>query len=570
MPFKISQLQSFSLAGSGVSIGQTTMTLSSFQTIDGVDLTMSDFGDTGYMTVEPGSRDREEQISFSGVTQNVNGTATLTGIKTVLFLSPYTETSGFSKSHPGGVSTVVTNTSGFYNKLAIKDNDETITGFWKVQDPVSSTDIANRQWVLSVVNGGPVSQNSVVEAGIAGETLVAGNLIYFSETDNEWRKTAGTDITTLFNVKLGIAQGAGTNGNSISGGVLTFGDYTTSGLTQGDILYAGNTAGSINSGTSGTVPRVIGVAKDTTTLYFDPNFQGSLYNYAVDAVGTDAYAITLAGALSVPFVGMEVKFKAGTANTGACTLAINGGSAKTIKKDVSTDLTTGDILANQIVTVVYDGTNWQMSSLISGITSNTSTPVERVYNRVDSPATWTKPAGLKYITVEVQAAGGGSGSSGAGANNASGGAGAGGYGRKLIAVATLGATETVTIGGKGTGGAAADGTDGGNSSFGAHVVATGGGKSPRGPNGNGTGGGSTGGTQNITGQDGSLALLQSTGGKSGIGGSSMFGFGGQPSLGAGNTGSGYGSGASGAFQNGSEQNGADGKDGQIIVTEYYN
>ena len=35
---------------------------------------------------------------------------------------------------------------------------------------------------------------------------------------------------------------------------------------------------------------------------------------------------------------------------------------KTIKKNVSTDLSTGDILANQIVEVVYDGTNMQLVS----------------------------------------------------------------------------------------------------------------------------------------------------------------------------------------------------------------
>ena len=78
MSIKISQLQNFNLAGSGVSISDTTMTLSSFQTIDGVDLAMTDFGAKGYMTIEPGSRDREEQISFTGITQNASGTCTLT------------------------------------------------------------------------------------------------------------------------------------------------------------------------------------------------------------------------------------------------------------------------------------------------------------------------------------------------------------------------------------------------------------------------------------------------------------------------------------------------------------
>lgn len=87
--------------------------------------------------------------------------------------------------------------------------------------------------------------------------------------------------------------------------------------------------------------------------------------YAVDAVGTDSYGITLTG-FTAYVAGQTFKFKAGTANTGACTLNVNGLGAKTIKKDVSSDLATGDILANQIVTVIYDGTNMQMVSQPAG------------------------------------------------------------------------------------------------------------------------------------------------------------------------------------------------------------
>lgn len=85
--------------------------------------------------------------------------------------------------------------------------------------------------------------------------------------------------------------------------------------------------------------------------------------YAIDSVGTDSYAITVAGVTSY-VEGQTFKFKAGTANTGACSLNVNGLGAKTIKKDVSSDLATGDILQNQIVTVIYDGTNMSMLNYI--------------------------------------------------------------------------------------------------------------------------------------------------------------------------------------------------------------
>lgn len=118
------QLQTFYLYPPGVSIGQSTLTLNSFKSIEGVELTMADFGGViGYGTVQPNSSDREEQISFSGITQNVNGTATLTGIKNVGFLSPHTETANFAKSHPGGVKFIISNTSGYENTNANQFNE---------------------------------------------------------------------------------------------------------------------------------------------------------------------------------------------------------------------------------------------------------------------------------------------------------------------------------------------------------------------------------------------------------------------------------------------------------------
>lgn len=119
------QLQPFSLAGGGVAIGATTMTLTTFNDINGVALTMASFGSKGYMTIEPSNKTKEEQISFTGV----SGT-TLTGVKSVGFAFPYTETSGFSKSHAGGAVVVASNTSGFYSQFAILGNTSTISGVW--------------------------------------------------------------------------------------------------------------------------------------------------------------------------------------------------------------------------------------------------------------------------------------------------------------------------------------------------------------------------------------------------------------------------------------------------------
>lgn len=93
--------------------------------------------------------------------------------------------------------------------------------------------------------------------------------------------------------------------------------------------------------------------------------------YAADAGSNDTYAITLspAPASYTAITGLPINFKANTANTGAATLNVNSLGAKTIKKFNDQDLATGDIEASQIVTVVYDGTNFQMQSQVASTAS---------------------------------------------------------------------------------------------------------------------------------------------------------------------------------------------------------
>lgn len=92
------------------------------------------------------------------------------------------------------------------------------------------------------------------------------------------------------------------------------------------------------------------------------NLETGASYYAVDGGGTDAYAATLSPIPASYTPGMVVHFKANTANTGAATLNVNGLGVKNIKKDGGADLETGDILAGQVVAVLYDGTNFQLLS----------------------------------------------------------------------------------------------------------------------------------------------------------------------------------------------------------------
>ena len=93
------------------------------------------------------------------------------------------------------------------------------------------------------------------------------------------------------------------------------------------------------------------------------NFKHGFWGQAVydaDTGGDDTYVVTLNPAPTSISAGMIINFKVTTANTGECTLNPNSLGATAIKKNVSHDLETGDIIASTIVSVIFDGTNFQL------------------------------------------------------------------------------------------------------------------------------------------------------------------------------------------------------------------
>jgi len=182
-----------------------------------------------------------------------------------------------------------------------------------------------------------------------------------------------------------------------------------------------------------------------------------------------------------------------------------------------------------------------------------------------SSGTWTKPAGITGVRVQV-IGGGGGGAGSAGTADNGGGGGGGGYAEEFIDVSGT-ASETVTIGAGGAAGSGGGGNggNGGTASFGAFVSASGGAGGTNGGAGGG-GGGGAGGHINLTGGSGESGVRPDDGG---AGGGSFFGPGGQsPANNAGGNiaaaGGGGGSGADGGASNA----GGAGKAGVIIVWEY--
>lgn len=85
-------------------------------------------------------------------------------------------------------------------------------------------------------------------------------------------------------------------------------------------------------------------------------------DYATSSGSANAYLLTLTKALTAHIPGLPIRFKTNFANTGAATINISGLGAIAIKKNGSTDLTSGDIVSGRILTIAYDGTYYQLLS----------------------------------------------------------------------------------------------------------------------------------------------------------------------------------------------------------------
>lgn len=343
-----------------VGIGDTTATLESVTDLDGHTLANGVYS----FTIDRKNSNKEY------ITCTLTGTS-LTNIATV-DRGTGVATAGFAKVHRKGAEVII---SDFVSIKRLQDIFE--IGYAGAYVPTTDYQLATKKYVDDLALGGTTTVDRVVVVGTCGEAVSTGELLYLKKSDSKWYLVDADDSTTTDNVILGIAQGDGLINELITGGILITGvDTNQTGLTANSVYYASNTAGAISS-TSGTNTRVIGFATDTDKLHFNPDFIKNNKSYAVDSVGTDSYAITLQESFNAYYAGMEISFKAGTANTGACSLNVNGLGAKTIKKDVSSDLDNNDIKANQIVKVIYDGTNFQLINrkeplFASGVVENNS------------------------------------------------------------------------------------------------------------------------------------------------------------------------------------------------------
>lgn len=242
--------------------------------IDGNEIVDADFGEFLVVVVKSGSK--VEIIKCTAVTQ-LGGTdgANLTVATNGRSIAPNYPYAGAATGHDFQTGDViVTNDPLTMSRFAQLDNantwDETQTFTVppvSATVPTSADHVANKAYVDSVVAGTAVYDQNIIP-GTAGETLAAGDLVYFKESDGRWWKTDADAFATSLNVKLGFAQAAATAGVSVN--ILIGGlEKNLTGLTVGKYYVSGTAAGL--SATPGANARFVGWAVSTTRFVLAPN-----------------------------------------------------------------------------------------------------------------------------------------------------------------------------------------------------------------------------------------------------------------------------------------------------------
>lgn len=161
----------------GISAAATSMRVTPYPVdLDGVKLTITDFGTNPTCTVDPKVSGFEEIIRFTAITDNGDNTATLTiSGRDMQSKYPYTGT-GTGKAHGSGAIVVFSDNPQVYSRFAAKDNDEVITATWTFNNfPITPATplatVATYGFVrLSVA---PVSPSDPVAVGANDTTIFA-------------------------------------------------------------------------------------------------------------------------------------------------------------------------------------------------------------------------------------------------------------------------------------------------------------------------------------------------------------------------------------------------------------
>jgi len=203
------------LSGAALSSSATSIGLTKFGYTqpNGVysKFSMPNFGDKGCITIQPGNTSgKQEFASFTGLTQNSDGTATLSGVSRGLErYEPFSASTTLQTAHAGGSQVVVSNSPPcFYENYTASTQDETITGQWTFSDlpesslvATTSSQFTNKAYVDATANAGAATSTETN----GGIVELATQLEMASSTDN------GATKPTVVQSKYGTSTPSGTS-----------------------------------------------------------------------------------------------------------------------------------------------------------------------------------------------------------------------------------------------------------------------------------------------------------------------------------------------------------------------
>jgi len=166
--------------------------------------------------------------------------------------------------------------------------------------------------------------------------VFTGTSIWQSNRDAGTKIVADRHDTHDQDLATGINQAINKDGSNAFTGAANLGSQKITALADGTAHTDGINAGQIQD--------------------------GGLIFQATDSGSANTYAIALTPAVTAYVAGQVFHFKAANASSGASTLNVNALGAKNIKKKNDQNIAAGDIEQNAIVSVIYDGTSFQMLS----------------------------------------------------------------------------------------------------------------------------------------------------------------------------------------------------------------
>lgn len=215
----------YNLAGNGITSSASSITLQSLTvTQTGALITDAMLSDTFYITLEPGSKTKQEIVSCTTVAQNAGGTATLSGCtRGLLPFTPYTASTTYAFVHAGGSQVIFSDPPQLFNQYLAKANTESVTGqytYASTSPILYDGEFAVATTSLQLPYANWIKQNFVnrfLAETVAGVKTFSSKPIFSAGGTSSVEPTAATDIATKNYVDNVTNQGAATATESVAG-----------------------------------------------------------------------------------------------------------------------------------------------------------------------------------------------------------------------------------------------------------------------------------------------------------------------------------------------------------------